>query len=181
MPFLSFRKSLESSFQAAETLMRAGAQALKLEGVDGHEEFIQKLVQSGVPVMGHLGLTPQSVHALGGFKVQGREKIQAEKLKADALKLQDLGVFSLVLECVPSPLANQVTQSLKIPTIGIGAGADTDGQVLVLQDLLGSNPDFHPHFLKTFANIHQIIGNAIGAFDQQVKTGEFPSIQESYE
>ena len=135
MPFLSYRKGLVASLDAIEKIMQAGAQAVKLEGAIGNEELIKHTVASGVPVMGHIGMTPQSVHQLGGFRVQGKSNETAEKIFQQALALEDSGCFSLVLECVPSELAHKITQRLHIPTIGIGAGAGVDGQVLVLQDL----------------------------------------------
>lgn len=181
MPFLSFRKSLDASFDAAEMLMRAGAHAVKIEGLDGNEDFIRKLVLAGVPVMGHLGLTPQSHHALGGFRVQGKDDHSSEKIFQDAKKLQDLGCFAIVLECIPQSLAERVSIELEIPTVGIGAGDKTDGQVLVLQDLLGANPHFQPKFLRKFGNIHNLILEAVNTYDQEVKTQTFPSKEESYE
>lgn len=144
MPFLSFRKGLEAGVEAAGLLMQAGAQAVKIEGADGNLELISHLVKSGVPVMGHLGLTPQSVHAFGGFRVQGRSDAAQAALKADAVSLEAAGCFAIVLEAVPAELAKSVSERLGIPTIGIGAGAGTDGQVLVWQDLLGLNTQFRP-------------------------------------
>lgn len=180
MPFLSYRKDLKTSMDAVEKLMQTGAQALKLEGVDGHSEIIKHIVQSGVPVMGHLGLTPQSVHQLGGFRVQGRDSDAAKNLMKQALDLQDLGCFSLVLECVPAALAEEITKTLHIPTIGIGAGVKTDGQVLVLQDLLGGQKDFRPKFLRTYLESSDSIEKALTAYDEDVKKGSFPGEKESY-
>lgn len=180
MPFLSYRKDLRSNMSAAGLLMKAGAQAVKLEGATGNLELVRHLVQSGIPVMGHLGLTPQSVNQLGGFKVQGREKRAAELLKEHSYGLQEAGCFSLVLECVPSSLAGQIAADLTIPVIGIGAGPDVDGQVLVLQDMLGMTPDFKPKFLRTYFDGYNELGKAFAAFDQDVKGGRFPSEKESY-
>ena len=180
MPFLSFRKGLEPAMDCVQALIHAGAHAVKLEGVRGHEEIIAHIVQSGVPVIGHLGLTPQSVHQFGGMKVQARQAAQADLLMSDARKLQELGCFAVVLECIPTPLAKQVTETLEIPTIGIGAGPYCSGQVLVLQDMLGVNPGFKPKFLKTYLNGFEAISGAVAKFDEEVKTSKFPSEQESY-
>lgn len=180
MPFLSFRKGLVPAMECVERLMRAGAHAVKLEGVFGHEEIVKAIVDSGVPVMGHLGLTPQSVHQLGGMKVQARNDAAAELLLAQARRLEEAGAFSIVLECVPSAVARRVTENLRVPTIGIGAGPDTGGQVLVLQDLLGMNPGFKPRFLRTYLNGFELIQGALNRFDQEVKERQFPSEEESY-
>src|SRR6266852_7113785 len=150
MPFLSFRKGLAATLDAAQVLMTAGANAVKLEGVDGHEDVIQRMAQSGIPVMGHLGLQPQSVHAYGGFRVQGRSDDSARDILRQATALEELGAFAVVLECVPANLAQQITQTLQIPTIGIGAGGGCEGQILVLQDLLGMNMNFHTKFARPF-------------------------------
>src|SRR5690242_18036548 len=180
MPFLSFRKGVAEALEVAQALMRAGAQAVKLEGVDGHEDVIQRMAQSGIPVMGHLGLQPQSVHAYGGFQVQGRNDDAAERILRQAKSLEGLGVFAIVLECIPAQLAHQVTRSLRVPTIGIGAGICCDGQILVLQDLLGMNIDFHPKFVRPFWEGARSIADAIASFDEAVKTGAFPAAGESY-
>lgn len=181
MPFMSYKKSLADSLANAEILMKSGAQALKLEGADGNEAVVRTLVESGVPVMGHLGLTPQSVHAMGGFRVQGKTAKQAEKIQQDALRLQEWGVFSLVLECVPASLARIITESLEIPTIGIGAGPDTSGQVLVLQDMLGAQIDFNPKFVRAFSQLETEILQATKRFRDAVHSRSFPNVEESYE
>lgn len=181
LPFLSYRKSLNKSVEAAGALMQAGAHAVKLEGATGNLTLIKHLVESGIPVMGHLGLTPQFVHALGGYKVQGRTQEGAERLKEDALKLQAAGCFSLVLECVPVLLAKEVTQSLFIPTIGIGAGPYTDGQVLVFQDMLGLNTDFKPKFVKRFVNGFDQLKNGIDTYVNDIQSGAFPQHENYYE
>jgi len=173
MPFMSFRKGIRPAMDAAETLTRAGAGALKLEGADGHEDVIERLVGSGIPVMGHLGLTPQYVRGLGGYKVQGRDAAGAAAIKRQALRLQELGCFALVLECVPAALAGEATAALRIPVIGIGAGPRTDGQVLVMQDLLGLYPKA-PSFAKKFADGRAAVRAALDAFDSEVKSGAFP-------
>jgi 3-methyl-2-oxobutanoate hydroxymethyltransferase len=180
MPFLSFRKGIPAALDAARMLMRAGAQALKLEGVDGHEDVIQRLIQSGIPVMGHLGLQPQSVHAYGGFRVQGRNGEAARDILRQARMLEDLGAFAIVLECIPAALAQEVSEIVEIPTIGIGAGAACDGQILVLQDLLGLNIDFRPKFVRAFEEGAASIRAAVAGFDSAVKAGSFPSPEESY-
>lgn len=180
LPFLSYRKSLSESMTAIGSLMEAGAHAVKLEGAKGNLELIQHSVESGVPVMGHLGLTPQSIHQLGGFKVQGKEQKEYEKILADALALENAGCFALVLECVPANLAAKITKELSIPTIGIGAGPDCDGQVLVLQDMLGMNSGFYPKFLRTYLNGFQLIQESVNKFHRDVLSKEFPSPQESY-
>ena len=181
LPFLSFRKGVPAALDAVAALMRAGANAVKLEGVTGHEDVIAAIAGSGVPVMGHLGLTPQSVHALAGFRVQGRSDEDAARILAEARQLEALGCFALVLECVPAPLATQVTQALGIPTIGIGAGAGCGGQVLVLQDLLGLTAGFRPRFLRRYVDGFSLFRDAVDRFDQDVKQGAFPGPAESYE
>lgn len=181
MPFLSFRKGVPAALDAAAALMRAGAQAVKIEGVTGHEDVITALVGSGVPVMGHLGLTPQSVHALAGFRVQGRSDDAATRILADARRCEELGCFALVLEAVPASLAGKVTSSLHIPTIGIGAGPACDGQVLVLQDLLGLDTAFKPRFLRTYLDGATLVRDAIDQFDRDIKQGTYPSASESYD
>lgn len=180
LPFLSYRKSLSKNVSAAEKLIQAGAHAVKMECVDGNEHLIQHLTESGVPVMGHLGLTPQFIHILGGHRVQGKSVAGAEKLKYDAKRLQDAGCFALVLECMPSLLAKEITESLVIPTIGIGAGPDTDGQVLVFQDMLGLNTDFKPKFVKTFMNGYDHMRNGIEEYVHAIKSGGFPQNEHCY-
>ena len=181
MPFLSFRKSLSENMDAVQQLMQAGAHAVKLEGVAGNEELIRHIVDSGVPVMGHLGLTPQSVNALGGFKVQARNEAEQDKLKKEALIAQQCGCFSLVLECVPQDIAAEITGLLEIATIGIGAGVHVDGQVLVLQDMLGMSGDFKPKFLRQYLQGEQLILDAMNAYAADVKAEQFPSAEESYQ
>jgi 3-methyl-2-oxobutanoate hydroxymethyltransferase len=180
MPFLSFRKGLAAALDSAHVFMTAGAHAVKLEGVDGHEDVIQRMVQSGIPVMGHLGLQPQCVHAYGGFRVQGRSDDSARDIIRQATALEELGAFAIVLECVPAPLAQEITQALRVPTIGIGAGAGCDGQILVLQDLLGMNMDFRPKFARPFLDGARSVLDAVAHFDEAVKAGTFPATEESY-
>jgi 3-methyl-2-oxobutanoate hydroxymethyltransferase len=175
MPFLSYRKDLNSNMSSVEKIMKSGAQAIKLEGCKGNLELIRHIVDSGVPVMGHLGLTPQSIHQIGGYKVQRDEGIIRE-----AQQLEEAGCFSLVLECIPNQLAETITSKIKIPTIGIGAGVNCDGQVLVLQDMLGMNAQFQPKFLKKYLNGHELIKSALNTFHAEVTSGAFPSLKESY-
>lgn len=181
MPFLSTRKGIKHAVEAAGTLMKAGAQAVKIEGVKGHEKMIQHLVESGIPVMGHLGLTPQSIHQLGGPKIQGRDDAGAEDILKDALAMEKAGCFSLVLECIPTELSKKITYALHIPTIGIGASEHTSGQVLVLQDMLGLNADFKPKFLKKYSNAAEATLNAINSYVAEVREGKFPDKEHSYE
>jgi len=178
LPFCSYRKSRIRTMQAVEEIMRAGAQAVKLEGAAGNLKTIRHIVEGGVPVMGHLGLTPQAINALGGFKVQGRIPEVAERLKREAREVAEAGCFAVVLECVPSALAAEITESLPIPTIGIGAGPYTSGQVLVYQDLLGLTQTFKPKFLKNFLNGSELVREALDNFDLQVKTALYPNLQE---
>ncbi len=180
MPFLSVRKGLKSAMQDIDLLMKAGAHAVKIENVLGHEKIIQHIIESGVPVMGHLGLTPQSIHQLGGPKIQGKSNDQAQKLFTQAKLLEQLGCFSLVLELIPNALATQLSKELVIPTIGIGAGPHTDGQVLVLNDLLGMNPDFNPKFLKKYLQGHSQFLEAFNQYSNEVKNNLFPLIENSY-
>lgn len=180
MPFLSFRKGVIEGTEAAGRLMKAGAHAVKLEGARGNLDLVHHLVESGIPVMGHLGLTPQSIHQLGGFKVQGRLPEEYQQILEDARNLEKAGCFSVVLECVPTALAKEITDALHIPTIGIGAGQVTDGQVLVLQDMLGMNQQFSPKFLRKYLDGHNLILNALNEFHHDVQSTEFPSEKESY-
>jgi len=180
LPFLSYRKSLEATVEAAGKLMRAGAEAVKLEGIDGNEETIRHLVQSGIPVMGHIGLTPQSVNQLGGFHVQGANDHDRARLKRESLACQSAGCFALVLECVPETLAAEISASLAISTIGIGAGAHTDGQVLVMQDLLGLNIDFKPRFVRRYLDGNRQWLDAFNEFARDVRDGSFPASEERY-
>lgn len=180
LPFLSYRKSLESTMDAVGKLMQAGAEAVKLEGIEGNGETIRHIVQSGVPVMGHIGLTPQSVNQLGGFHVQGKEAADRARLKAEALACQQAGCFALVLECVPETLAAEITSALSISTIGIGAGAQTDGQVLVMQDLLGLNQDFRPKFVRRYLDGNQQWLDAFNRYARDVRDGSFPASEERF-
>lgn len=175
LPFMSYRKSLKDTMIAVERLVHAGAQAIKLEGADDNLETIRYIVNSGVPVMGHLGLTPQSIHQLGGFKVQGKLPEAQAKLLENAKQLEAAGCFSLVLECIPSSLAQTATQHLNIPTIGIGAGSYTDGQILVWHDVLGIQNELQPKFLKQYHNAHDAMQKALGKYAEEVKQSIFPN------
>ncbi len=175
LPFLSVRRGKSSATDAAGALMQAGATAVKLEGVAGHEDVVEHLVGSGIPVMGHLGLTPQSVHQLGGYRVQGRSAAEAARVQADARKLEELGAFSLVLECVPAALARTITEERSIPTIGIGAGVGTAGQVLVLSDLLGLDARFQPRFARRYLEGDELVRDALRRFARDVRTANFPA------
>ncbi len=179
-PFLAHRQGTAHAAVVADQLMKAGAQAIKIEGVRGHEEVVGGLVEAGVPVMGHLGLTPQSVHQLGGFRVQARDAAAARSLLEDARTLERLGCFSLVLEAVPSAVAEKVTATAGIPTIGIGAGPETSGQVLVLHDLLGIDDTFQPRFVRRYLEGHELIQRALNGFAEDVQGRRFPAEEETY-
>jgi len=181
MPFLTYRKSVEDTMRVVDEFMKAGANAIKLEGVIGNEGIIKHIVDSGIPVMGHLGFTPQSINAVGTSYVKGRDKDEVRELLNSSKALEQLGCFSIVLECVPSPVAQEITESIKIPTIGIGAGAHTSGQVLVLQDLIGVDPNFNPKFLKKYMDGFALIRDAINQYCSDVDSKEFPSSQHGYE
>lgn len=180
LPFLAHRGSLDACYSAVRAVMTAGAQAVKIEGVDGSEATLRHIVQSGVPVMAHLGLTPQSVHALGGFKVQATTARAGDLLLDQARRVQDAGAFALVLECVPSAIASRVTEALEIPTIGIGAGSGCSGQVLVFQDMLGLTQNFKPKFVRKYAEGFEFVSKALEAYHADVVSGAFPSEKESY-
>lgn len=179
MPFLAHKQGEQHAFQCIDKLIKAGANAIKIEGIDGHGDLIANIVASGVPVMGHLGLTPQSVHTLG-YQVQGKDPEQANRIINQAHQLEALGCFALVLECVPNQIAAEITQQLKIPVIGIGAGAAVDGQVLVLQDMLGMNPTFKPKFVRHFMDGAQQMLSAFNGFHQQIQNQSYPTNEESY-
>src|SRR6266851_2536301 len=180
LPFLSYRKGLKEAMDSVHDLMSAGAHAVKLEGVRGHPEIVRHIVDSGVPVMRHLGLTPQSLHGLGGMKIQARTNAAVKVLASEARELEDAGCFALVLESVPAEAARQVTKLIKIPVIGIGAGPGVSGQVLVYQDMIGLNPGFKPKFLRTYANAFDIIQAALNAYDRDVKSGSFQRQRELF-
>ena len=181
LPFLSYRKDLSTTMHAVHQLLINGATAVKIEGLKGNEVTIPYIVDSGVPVMGHLGLTPQFYHQLGGFKVQAKNKSEKQILLEQAKTLQDLGCFSLVLECVPSDIAQTISETLTIPIIGIGAGSQTDGQILVLHDLLGVNSTFHPKFVRNYAYMEKSISEAVSQYCNDVTRSHFPNTQESFQ
>ncbi|MEJ5351328.1 MAG: 3-methyl-2-oxobutanoate hydroxymethyltransferase [Melioribacteraceae bacterium] len=180
LPFLSNRKGISFLMESIDKLMKAGAQAVKIEGADDNIDLIQFVVKSGIPVMGHIGLTPQFVHQFGGYKLQGKDEQAAEKFFDDAKKLEDAGCFSIVLEMMPSELSAKITKELSIPTIGIGAGPFTDGQILVLQDLLGMSKDFQPKFLRKYLDGFELILNSLNKFNDDVKNQNYPNKDESY-
>jgi 3-methyl-2-oxobutanoate hydroxymethyltransferase len=176
LPFMSYQVSAEQALRSAGRLMQeGGAHAVKLEGGEAVLHQVEKVVGAGIPVMGHVGLTPQSVHQLGGFKVQGRDRAQARAIVDDARALEAAGCYSIVLESVPLEVAAEITDRLRIPTIGIGAGSRCDGQVLVGYDLLGMNPEFKPKFLKTFCDLHDSIESGIRQYASEVRAGSFPA------
>ena len=181
MPFMSYQVSPQQALANAGRIMQeTGADAVKLEGGRGIQEQIRAITGAGIPVCAHIGMTPQSYHAFGGFKVQGKGEDGAAALLADALAVQAAGAFAVVLECVPPKLAALVTRKLDIITIGIGAGAGCDGQVLVWQDMLGLNGDKVPKFLRCFAPVGQTMTQAFRAYDREVKAGAFPAVSETY-
>lgn len=180
LPFLSFRRGIRAAMSAVGALVTSGAHAVKIEGVVGHEDVIEHIIGSGVPVMGHVGLTPQSVHQLGGFHVQGRSDAAAAEIARQAHALERLGCFAIVLECVPAAVASRITAQLAIPTIGIGAGAGTDGQILVLQDLWGVDPQHTPRFARAYVEGERLLTDALNDYDADVKQTRFPCARESY-
>lgn len=181
MPFMSYQVSPEQALMTAGRLMKEGmAQSVKLEGGQRSAEAIRRIVEAGVPVVGHVGLTPQSVHAMGGFKVQGRSDDDAERVLQDALAVEQAGAFCLVLEGLPTDLSAEITHRLDIPTIGIGAGEHCDGQVLVINDLLGMNLDFKPKFVKHYATLQDTIIGAVETYASEVRDGSFPDHAHSF-
>lgn len=181
MPFLSYHVSISESVRnAGRFIQEAGAQAVKLEGGVERVEVVKAIIDAAIPVMGHIGLTPQSVHQMGGFRVQGKDLETAKKLIEDAKALEKAGVFSIVLEGVPAALAQKVTQELTVPTIGIGAGPGCDGQVLVINDVLGMYQGHIPKFAKKFNDLHPVIVKAIEEYRDEVKAGTFPAQEHCY-
>jgi 3-methyl-2-oxobutanoate hydroxymethyltransferase len=181
MPFMSYQVSVEEAVRnAGRFLQEAGAQAVKLEGGQEIEGTVRAIVRAGIPVVGHLGLTPQAVHQLGGYKVQGKEEEAAKKLLADARALEASGAFAVVLECVPEALARKVTKELSIPTIGIGAGAGCDGQVLVTHDMLGLFPGNKAKFVKEYANLYEVITGAVKSYISEVQERNYPGAEHSF-
>ncbi len=182
MPFLTYQVTREDAIRNAGRVMATtGCHAVKVEGGVHIAPTVRALVEVGIPVMGHIGLTPQSLHALGGPRVQGRDAAAAQRLRDDATALQDAGAFAVVLELVPATLAGEITKSLTIPTIGIGAGPACDGQVLVLHDMLGLNDEFHAKFVKRFATLADDVRRAAGEFAAEVRAGRYPGPEHSFE
>jgi 3-methyl-2-oxobutanoate hydroxymethyltransferase len=181
LPFGSYQgNSKEALISAIRIMKETGAHAIKLEGGEAVAESIKRIVGSGVPVMGHLGLTPQSIYKFGTYTVRAKEEAEAEQLKKDALLLQDAGCFGIVLEKIPATLAREVSESLNIPTIGIGAGMHCNGQVLVMHDMLGINTEFKPRFLRQYLNLHEQVTGAVQHYIKDVKSNDFPNEQEQY-
>jgi len=180
MPFMTNKVSPEKSLEAAGRLVQEGfAESVKLEGGAEMAPTIARIVAAGIPVVGHVGLTPQSVHAMGGFRTQGKNRADREQILADAQAVADAGAFCIVLEGIPSDLAAEITTAIKMPTIGIGAGPHCDGQVLVIYDLLGMNAAFNPKFLKKYANLDETITTAVRNYCDDVRSGAFPAAQHS--
>ena len=181
LPFGTYQSDPKKALRSATRIMKeSGAHAIKLEGGKEEAESIRRIVNAGIPVMGHLGLTPQSIHQFGSFALRAKEEAEAQKLKEDAKLLEQLGCFAIVLEKIPAKLAEEVAKSVRIPIIGIGAGSAVDGQVLVMHDMLGMSNEFHPKFLRKYANLQEIINEAITHYIQDVKAVEFPNENEQY-
>jgi len=181
LPFMSYQVTTKEALKSAGRMMKeAGAHAVKMEGGDPISNTVKRIVEAGIPVMGHLGLTPQSIYQFGTYKVRAKEEQEADQLLKDAKILEEAGVFSIVLEKIPSSLAQRVTESVSVPTIGIGAGPYCDGQVLVLHDMLGLNKDFSPRFLRRYADLHSEMDRAVKEYIDDVKSGDFPNEDEQY-
>ena len=181
MPFMTYQASIEQGMiNAGRLIKEGGCHSVKLEGGAVHAELVRRLVASGIPVMGHIGLTPQSFHQLGGFKVQGREAGGRERLLADARALEEAGVYAIVLEAIPADIAREITETVSVPTIGIGAGVACDGQVLVSYDMLGMDETFKPRFVRRFATLGATIKSAVAQYVSEVRGGSFPSDAESF-
>ena len=181
MPFGTYQGDPQTALNSAVRIMKeSGADAVKLEGGEEILDSVKRILTAGIPVMAHLGLTPQSIHKFGGYGLRAKEEAEAEKLIHDAKLLEEAGCFAVVLEKIPAALAKRVTESLTVPTIGIGAGAGTDGQVLVVHDMLGINKGFSPKFLRRYADLHTIMTEAVEHYVEDVKSGEFPNENEQY-
>ena len=181
LPFGTYQSDPKKALRSATRIMKeSGAHAIKLEGGKEEAESIRRMVNAGIPVMGHLGLTPQSIHQFGGFGLRAKEEAEAQKLKEDAKLLEQLGCFAIVLEKIPAALAEEVAKSVRIPIIGIGAGNGVDGQVLVMHDMLGMSNEFHPKFLRKYANLQEVINEAVTHYIADVKSVDFPNENESY-
>jgi 3-methyl-2-oxobutanoate hydroxymethyltransferase len=181
LPFGTYQSDPKKALRSATRIMKeSGAHAIKLEGGKEEAESIRRIVNASIPVMGHLGLTPQSIHQFGGFGLRAKEEAEAQKLKEDAKLLEQLGCFAIVLEKIPAALAEEVAKSVRIPIIGIGAGNGVDGQVLVMHDMLGMSNEFHPKFLRKYANLQEVINEAVTHYITDVKSVDFPNENESY-
>ncbi len=181
LPFGTYQSNSDVALASAIRIMKeSGAHSVKMEGGEEILESIRIIVQAGKPVMGHLGLTTQSIYKFGTYQLRAKEEAEANKLRKDAMLLQEAGCFAIVLEKIPAALAREVSQSLSIPTIGIGAGPDCDGQVLVMHDMLGINTEFKPRFLRVYLNLHEQVTGAVQQYIRDVKSGDFPNEQESY-
>ena len=181
LPFGSYQGNSKEALASTIRIMKeTGAHSIKLEGGEEVLESVKRIISSGIPVMGHLGLTPQSIYKFGTYSVRAKEELEADKLKKDALMLQEAGCFALVLEKIPAALAKEVSESLSIPTIGIGAGKHCDGQVLVMHDMLGINTEFKPRFLRNYLNLHEQVTGAVQNYIRDVKARDFPNDNEQY-
>jgi len=181
MPFGSYQSNSDIALASAIRIMKeTGGHAVKLEGGEEVIDSVRRIVSAGIPVMGHLGLTPQSIYKFGTYTVRAKEEVEANKLRKDAKRLQEAGCFAIVLEKIPAALAKEVSESIKIPTIGIGAGGDCDGQVLVMHDMLGINTEFKPRFLRQYSNIHEQATKAVQQYIKDVKSRDFPNSSEQY-
>lgn len=181
VPFGSYQGSSAEALRSCIRIMKeSGGHAVKMEGGIEIKDSITRVLSAGIPVMGHLGLTPQSIYKFGTYTVRAKEEAEATKLLEDAKMLEEIGCFAIVLEKIPAKLAKEVTEAVSIPIIGIGAGGHVDGQVLVVHDMLGITQDFKPRFLRQYANLNKIIGDAVGNYINDIKTGDFPNKKESY-
>lgn len=182
MPFLSYKVDLKDAvYNAGRLIKDGGAQAVKVEGGEYIAKAILAMIHADIPVMGHLGLTPQAIHQMGGYKIQGKNPPSAEKLIEDAKLLEEIGIFALVLECIPYELAKEITEAIDIPTIGIGAGPYCDGQILVIHDILGFYEEIRPKFVRKYADLTSVITKAVNKYTKDVQEGKFPTLEESYE
>ena len=181
LPFGTYQADSKEALKSAIKIMKeSGAHAVKLEGGYQAKESIERIIQAGIPVMGHLGLTPQSIYKFGTYEVRAKDKQEADTLLNDALMLEEIGCFSVLLEKIPNTLSKEVSSKLRVPIIGIGAGSHVDGQVLVLQDMLGMNKDFSPRFLRRYLDLDSLIGNAVKKYSTDIKSGDFPNEEEQY-
>jgi 3-methyl-2-oxobutanoate hydroxymethyltransferase len=181
LPFGTYQADSKEALKSAIKIMKeSGAHAVKLEGGYQAKESIERIIQAGIPVMGHLGLTPQSIYKFGTYEVRAKDKQEADTLLNDALMLEEIGCFSVLLEKIPNTLSKEVSSKLTVPIIGIGAGSHVDGQVLVLQDMLGMNKDFSPRFLRRYLDLDSLIGNAVKKYSTDIKSGDFPNEEEQY-